>query len=287
MNRLLQALPKGTVAGLKQGTKAGNSWFAKSMLGGLYAAGAMSAAAVYAEDDHIPPPHQHWTHSGFFDAYDAASLRRGYEVYRQVCSSCHSMKYIAWRNLVGVSHTEEQAKMIASQYDVAGGFDDEGEPFDRPGKLSDYFPAPYPNEEAGRAANAGALPPDLSCVVKARHSGDDYVYALLTGYKEPPAGITLRPGLHYNPYFPGGAIGMAPPLMDEQVEYEDGTEASVSQMAKDVATFLRWTSEPEQDERKKAGLKWACGVIMMTAAAGYYKRFKWSLIKTRKLSWVN
>lgn len=287
MNRLLQALPKQSML-LKQGAQnAPKSWFGYGMLGGLYAAGAMSAAAVYASADHIPPPHQHWSHGGFLDAYDSASLRRGYEVYRQVCSSCHSMKYIAWRNLVGVTHTEEQAKMLAATREVPGGNDDQGEPFMRPAKLSDYFPGPYPNEEAARAANGGALPPDLSCVVKARHAGDDYVYALITGYKEPPAGVTLRPGLHYNPYFPGGAIGMAPPLSDGQIEYEDGTEATVSQMAKDVATFLRWCSEPEQDERKKAGLKWCTGLLLMTAGAGYYKRFKWSLVKTRRISWMD
>ena len=157
-------------------------------------AGAMSATAVYASDDCIPPSHNHWSHQGFLDSYDAASLRRGYEVYRQVCSSCHSMDLIAFRNLVGVTHTEEQAKMLAAQYDVDGGIDDEGEHFERPGKMSDYFPGPYPNEQAARAANAGALPPDLSCIVKARHSGDDYVYSLITGYKEPPAGVALRSG---------------------------------------------------------------------------------------------
>lgn len=175
---------------------------------------------------------------------------------------------------------------MASEVDFVDGPNDEGEMFERPGKLTDPLPSPYANDEAGRAANGGALPPDLSLMVKARHAGQDYLFSLLTGYCEPPVGKPMMPGLYYNPYFPGGAIGMAPPLIDEQVEYEDGTEASVSQMAKDVATFLRWTSEPEQDERKKAGLKWACGVIMMTACAGYYKRFKWSLIKTRKLSWV-
>lgn len=303
MNRLFQQLPKRTsqvLSGLKQVAKEGEgSWFGRSMVGGLYAAGAMSAAAVYASDDHIPPPHQHWTHgshgwfggldnpSGFFDSYDSASLRRGYEVYRQVCSSCHSMELIAWRNLVGVTHTEEQAKMIAATYEVPGGINDDGEAFERPGKLSDYFPSPYPNEESARAANGGALPPDLSCIAKARHSGDDYIFALITGYKEPPAGVALRPGLHYNPYFPGGAIGMAPPLMDGQVEYEDGTPATVGQMAKDVATFLKWCSSPEQDERKKSGLKWFLGLGMMVAGAGYYKRFKWSLIKTRRISWMD
>mmetsp|Transcript_13426 Transcript_13426/g.26063 ORF Transcript_13426/g.26063 Transcript_13426/m.26063 type:complete len:291 (-) Transcript_13426:38-910(-) len=290
MNRLFSALPKQRAffQSLKQGAKfEQNSWLGKSVYGGLLAAGAFSAAAVHASEDHIHPPHQHWSHAGKFDSYDCASLRRGYEVYRQVCSSCHSMDLICFRNLVGVTHTEEQAKMIAATYDVPGGVDDQGEAFERPGKLSDAFVGPYPNENAARAANGGALPPDMSCIVKARHSGDDYVYALLTGYKPAPAGVELREGLHYNPYFPGGAIGMAAPLVDEQVEYEDGTEASVSQMAKDVATFLRWCSEPEQDERKKAGLKWCIGLTFMIAGCGYYKRFKWSLIKSRRISWLD
>ncbi len=143
------------------------------------------------------------------------SIRRGYEVYKAVCSACHSMKYLAYRHLVGVSHTEAEAKEEAEGIMVTDGPDDTGSFFQRPGKLADHFPSPYANDEAARAANNGALPPDLSYITSARHGGEDYVFALLTGYCDPPAGITLREGLYYNPYFAGGAIGMAQALYNE------------------------------------------------------------------------
>jgi ubiquinol-cytochrome c reductase cytochrome c1 subunit len=183
------------------------------------------------------------------------SLRRGFEVYRQVCSSCHSLQYRCYRHLVGVSHTEEQAKALAASVQVKDGPNDAGEYFMRPGKLFDAFPSPYANEEMARSMNGGAAPPDLSLMVLARPGGEDYVMALLNGYQEPPAGLTLRDGLNYNVYFPGNAISMAKPLNDGAVEYEDGTPATVTQMAKDVVTFLTWTASPELDERKKDGMK--------------------------------
>ena len=158
--------------------------------------------------------------------------------------------------------------------------------FERPGKLSDKFPAPYRNEEEGRAANGGAYPPDLSLMVKARHYGIDYIVALLTGYVEPPAGKVMLPGLHYNPYFPGGAIAMAKQLNDGQVEYEDGTPATEAQMAKDVACFLAWAAEPEHDERKKSGMQWLVAILTAIAITGFYKRFRWSIFKTRKITYT-
>lgn len=267
--------------------QSGRNLFGASVFGGLAAAGAITASTVHASDDTLHPNHMHWSHSGYFSAYDTAALRRGYEVYRQVCSTCHSMKFLYFRNLVGNIHTEEQAKALAASYEVVDGPNDEGEMFERPGRLSDMFPGPYKNEETARFANGGALPPDLSCIEKARHSGTDYIFSLLTGYAPAPAGLTLRDGLHYNLYFPGGAISMAPPLNDGQVEYEDGTEATTAQMAKDVATFLTWCSEPEQDARKKQGMKMVMAVAVMAACSGYYKRFKWSLVKTRRISWID
>ncbi|QRW17058.1 ubiquinol-cytochrome C reductase cytochrome C1 subunit [Rhizoctonia solani] len=234
-------------------------------------------------ENGLHPASYPWSHKGWLDSFDHASIRRGYQVYREVCAACHSLDRIAWRNLVGVSHTVDEVKAMAEEVEYEDGPNDAGEMFQRPGKLADYMPAPYPNEEAARAGNAGALPPDLSLIIKARHGGADYVYSLLTGYVDPPAGVEVREGLNYNPYFPGGAIAMARVLFDGLVEYDDGTPATTSQMAKDVVTFLSWAAEPEHDERKKMGLQAVILLSSMLAISVYIKRFKWSVIKTRKI----
>ena len=200
-----------------------------------------------------------------------------------VCNSCHSLNQLSWRNLVGVTHSEEEAKVLAAAFDYKDGPDDQGNYFERPGKLTDPLPKPYANDEAARAANGGARPPDLSLITKGRVHYEDYIFALLTGYKEPPEGVSIRQGLHYTPYFPGGAISMPPPLMDDAVKYPDGTVASVSQMAKDVTTFLAWCAEPEMEERKKMGLKVMTLLSLGLAGTMYYKRFKWSGYKSRKM----
>jgi ubiquinol-cytochrome c reductase cytochrome c1 subunit len=188
---------------------------------------------------------------------------------------------------VGVAFTEDEVKaMMADAPDVEDGPNDQGEMFKRPAKLADYLPSPYKNEEEARMANAGALPPDLSLMVKARHAGEDYLFSLLTGYREPPEGINLRKGLYYNPYFPGGAIGMAQQIYDDGVEYEDGTPATASQMAHDVTVFLAWAAEPEHDERKRMGFKWVVGLGLMFAVTGWYKRFRWSALKQRTISYT-
>lgn len=241
------------------------------------------ASANTAAEDGLHPPAYPWAHRGIFDTFDHASIRRGYQVYREVCSACHSLDRIAWRNLVGVSHTVDEVKAMAEEVEYQDGPNDEGEMFQRPGKLADYMPPPYANDEAARAGNAGALPPDLSLMVKARHGGADYVYALLTGYVDPPAGVQVAEGMNYNPYFPGGGIAMARVLYDGLVEYEDGTPATTSQMAKDVVSFLSWTAEPELDERKKMGMQAVIILSTMTAISLYVKRFKWTVVKNRKL----
>eukprot|EP00186_Timspurckia_oligopyrenoides_P004082 CAMPEP_0182441402 /NCGR_PEP_ID=MMETSP1172-20130603/362_1 /TAXON_ID=708627 /ORGANISM="Timspurckia oligopyrenoides, Strain CCMP3278" /LENGTH=269 /DNA_ID=CAMNT_0024635653 /DNA_START=66 /DNA_END=875 /DNA_ORIENTATION=- len=243
----------------------------------------IAGGVAFASDDGLHPPHLGWSHGGMLDSYDAASVRRGYHVYKNVCASCHSLNRIAYRNLVDVCFSESEAKQLAMEADVEDGPNDEGEMYTRPGKLSDYFPAPYPNEAAARYANNGALPPDLSLITKARHGGGDYVYALLTGFRDPPGGVNLREGLHYNPYFPGGMIGMARPLYDGGVEYEDGTPATTSQMAKDVVTFLAWAAEPDNDERKRMGMQLMFTMALLTAFLTYHKRFRWVAIKNRRL----
>jgi ubiquinol-cytochrome c reductase cytochrome c1 subunit len=197
------------------------------------------------------------------------------------------MNRISYRNLVGVCYSEAEAKALAEEITVVDGPNDSGEMFERPGKLSDRFPSPYKNEEQARSINNGALPPDLSLIGKARGRGEDYIFALLTGYKEPPAGVVVNTagGQHYNPYFAGGKIGMAKQLVDGAVDYPDGTPATASQMAKDVAVFLAWAAEPDQDVRKEAGLKWILAVATAAALTGYYKRFRWGPLKVRQATW--
>ncbi|THG02451.1 hypothetical protein TEA_022421 [Camellia sinensis var. sinensis] len=182
------------------------------------------------------------------------------------------MSLISYRDLVGVAYTEEETKAMAAEIEVVDGPNDEGEMFTRPGKLSDRFPQPYPNEQAARSANGGAYPPDLSLITKARHNGQNYVFALLTGYHDPPAGVSIREGLHYNPYFPGGAIAMPKMLIDGAVEYED-----------DVVTFLSWAAEPEMEDRKLMGFNWIFVLSLAFLQAGYYRRMRWSVLKSRRL----
>lgn len=262
----------------------------KALLGalGIFGGGAVGLAtalnnSVKASGFDLHTVEFPWTHSGYFSSLDHASIRRGYEVYKNVCSACHSMRYLAYRNLIGVSHTELEAKAEAEGVQIQDGPNEDGEMFARPGKLSDYFPSPYPNEEAARAANNGALPPDLSYITLARHGGENYIFSLLTGYCDPPAGVSVREGLYYNPYFVGGAIGMAQVLYNEVIEYSDGTPPTVSQLAKDVSTFLKWAAEPEHDQRKKMALKAMMMFSLLFGLTYYIKRHKWSVIKSRKI----
>lgn len=263
---------------------------ANSVLTSSVAAGfvgcSVLAGAVAASDSVMHAPSYDWSHNGWWKALDSASVRRGYEVYRQVCSTCHSMELLRFRHLVGTSHTEDQAKALAASYVVVDGPNDEGEMFERPGRLLDVLPKPYANESLARYVNGGAIPPDLSLIVKARHGHEDYIFALLTGYRPLPHGLELRDGLYYNPYFEGSAISMPPPLSEGQMDNEDGTPASVPQMAKDVSTFLLWAGEPETDERKKVGLKLVALTMVGIGFAGFYKRFKFAHLKTRKIRFL-
>lgn len=260
-------------------------------LGGAATAAALrSGSAPLARCEDKDPPHAprypFWVKS-IFHAHEIPSVRRGYEVYRQVCATCHSMKQLHFRHLVNAVLPEKRMKEIASAYDVVDGPNDQGEMFTRPAILVDAFPSPYPNEEAARYANGGALPPDLSVYTTAKHEGVDYIFALLIGYREPPAGIHVRDGLYYNPYYPGGLIAMPPPLhADGLVDYEDGTPCTKSQMAKDVVNFLCWASEPAHDERKLLGLKALSACMLGTVITGVWYRSGWIGYKTRRIDFT-
>jgi len=228
-----------------------------------------------------------WEHEKYTKTFDHGGLRRGFQVYREVCASCHSLNRIAYRTLVGNMMTVDEAKALAEENEYDTEPNDQGDIEKRPGKLSDYIPAPYKNDEAARAANNGALPPDLSLMVKARHGGCNYIFSLLTGYPdEPPAGAVVQSGLNFNPYFPGTGIAMARVLYDGLVEYDDGTPATTSQMAKDVVEFLNWTAEPEMDDRKRMGWKVLAIGSVLFAVSVWVKRYKWSNIKSRHISYV-
>jgi ubiquinol-cytochrome c reductase cytochrome c1 subunit len=223
------------------------------------------AVAPQAAGDAEHPRSGHFSFDSAFGAFDRAALQRGFAVYAGVCANCHSLRLLSYRNLLDIGLTEEQVRAVAASVEVTDGPNDEGQMFQRPGRLSDRFHRPFANDNAARAANNGALPPDLSVITKARHGGANYIYSLLTGYHEPPAGVTLGEGMHYNPYFPGGQIAMAPPLNEGAVEYADGTATSVDQMARDVASFLAWASEPETETRKRMGIR----ILIFLAVAGF------------------
>ncbi len=224
-----------------------------------------------------------WSFKGPFGKFDRAALQRGYQVYTEVCSSCHSMKYLSYRNLVqkgGPEFSEEQAKAIAASFEVKDGPNADGEMFMRPGRLSDKFVMPYDNEKAAQAANGGAYPPDMTVLAKARGGGVDYIYSLLQGYEDPPAGITLDEGVYYNKFMYGNKIKMSNQLSDGLVEYSDGTSATVEQMAKDVSTFLMWTAEPHLETRHRMGFKAIVYLIILTILVYFSMKKIWSRIET-------
>jgi cytochrome c1 len=272
----------------------------------LTAVVALTASrSALAQEQEIAPPRQHWSFAGPFGLYDPQQLQRGFKIYRQVCSNCHSLKLLAFRNLAdpgGPGFTEAQAAAVAATFQVTAGPNDEGEMFQRPGVLADYFPPPFPNEQAARHANGGALPPDMSVLAKARtydrgfpwfildaftqyqEEGPDYIHAILNGYEQPPAGFTLAPGKQYNKYFPGHAISMPQPLTDGQVEYTDGTPTTVDQYGRDVAAFLAWASEPKLDERKRLGFQVFVYLIVLTGLLYFTKKRVWHRVEQPELT---
>ncbi|RPG98106.1 MAG: cytochrome c1 [Candidatus Pelagibacter sp. TMED106] len=224
-----------------------------------------------------------WSFKGLFGKFDRASLQRGYQVYTEVCASCHSMKYLSYRNLSekgGPEFSLEQAKAIAASFEITDGPNDDGEMFERPAKLSDKFLMPYANDKEAQAANGGAYPPDMSVLAKARSGGVDYIYSVLLGYEDPPSGVTLDEGVYYNKYMYGNNIKMAQPLSDGLVEYIDGTEATEEQMAKDVTTFLMWAAEPHLEARHKMGFKAILYLIILTVLVYFSMKKIWSRIES-------
>lgn len=225
-----------------------------------------------------------WSFKGLFGKFDRSALQRGYHVYTEVCSSCHSMKYLSYRNLAqegGPEFTEAEAKAIAASFEVTDGPNSDGEMFTRPGKLSDKFVMPYENVKAAQAANGGAYPPDMSVLVKARGGGVDYIYSLLQGYEDPPPGVTLDDGVYYNKYMYGNKIKMSNQLSDGLIEYSDGTKATVEQMSKDVTTFLMWAAEPHLESRHKMGFKAIVYLIILTILVYFSMKRIWSRIETK------
>jgi ubiquinol-cytochrome c reductase cytochrome c1 subunit len=241
------------------------------VLGGLYTSPAQGAG------DSVKLEKQDWSFTGIFGTYDRGALKRGYQIYSEVCASCHSLEYLAYRNLQEIGFSEDKIKEIAAEFEVEDGPDDEGEMYLRPARQSDKFVAPFANEKAARAANNGAYPPDLSLMTKARKGGPDYIYGLLTRYKdEVPEGVEIADGMNYNEVYPGYQIAMAAPLDDESVEYADGTEATLQQHAKDVTTFLMWTASPEMEERKRLGIKVILFLLIWTAMLIALKKKVWA-----------
>ena len=224
-----------------------------------------------------------WSFKGLTGTFDRASLQRGFQVYKEVCSSCHSMQYLSYRNLGesgGPEFTEVEVKAIAASFEVTDGPDSQGEMFTRPGRPSDMFVSPHPNKEAAAAANGGAYPPDMSVLVKARKGGANYIYSVLVGYEDPPPGVTLDQGVYYNKYMTGNKIKMPNNLEDGFIEYADGTASTVDQMAKDVTTFLAWAAEPELEERHRTGVKVIIYLILLTTLVYLSMKKIWSRVDT-------
>ena len=221
-----------------------------------------------------------WSFDGMFGTFDRTSIQRGFQVYKEVCSACHSLHLVSFRNLTEIGFSEAEAKEIAKSYEVADGPNDSGDMFQRPALLSDHFPGPYANEKAARASNNGALPPDLSLIIRARENGANYVYSLLTGFNQtPPEGMVIQDNMYYNPYFPGMQIAMAPPLSDNIVQYTDGTKATIDQMSRDVVNFLQWTADPKMEQRKAMGIKVLIFLFIFTGLFYVGKKHVWQNVK--------
>jgi ubiquinol-cytochrome c reductase cytochrome c1 subunit len=237
------------------------------------------ASGAMAAEGEIHIPDTKFSFDGAFGTYDRGELQRGFQVYKEVCSACHSMHLLSYRNLQDIGLSAEQVAAVAASVQIPDGPNDNGEMFERAGRASDRFRSPFANTAAARAANNGALPPDLSVIVKARVGGADYIHALLTGYENPPEGMTVMEGMHYNKYFAGHQIAMAPPLtQDGQLTFGDNTTATVDRMAHDVGAFLAWAAEPELETRRGMGVRVVLFLTILGGLTYAVKRKVWARV---------
>nr|XP_012224397.1 PREDICTED: cytochrome c1-2, heme protein, mitochondrial-like [Linepithema humile] len=265
----------------------------RNSLGVLATAGVTCGALLYLLDRSVQaighvahPPSYPWDFNGYLASLDHSAVRRGWQVYKSVCYTCHSLRYMRFMDLIDVSHTADEVKAIAAEYEVDDGPDEEGNYYKRPGKFSDLLPPPFPNDEAAKAANSGLYPPDLTHIILARQNSKNYLFSFLTGWMEPPAGVSLTDQQHFNVYFPGGVTGMPQMLSEGTVEYDDGTPSTTSQMAKDLVEFLTWTSSQNFDTRKQMFIK-AMGIcIILLASIVHYLRYNWSYMRSRQIAYV-
>jgi cytochrome c1 len=264
---------------------------------------ALGAAPSAAQDHDTPDPSAlKWSFAGPFGKFDRAQLQRGFKVYREVCANCHSLSLVGFRNLAdpgGPEFSPAQAAAVAAEYKIKDGPNDQGEMFERPGRVADYFPAPFPNEQAARLSNGGAYPPDLSVMAKARtyergfprflldvvtqyqEQGVDYIAALLKGYDKTPEGMQMAAGMTYNKYYPGHAIAMPPPISDGQVSYDDGSPATVDQYSRDISAFLMWTAEPHLEARKRTGFQVVIFLLLLSGLLYFTKKRVWHAVELR------
>lgn len=264
------------------------------------AAGGLAVAAEEGGHGSPKPPREHWSFAGPFGRFDQAQLQRGFQVFKEVCASCHGAHLLAFRNLAqpgGPGFTDAQARVVAEGFQIQDGPNDAGDMFDRPGRLSDRWPSPFPNEQAARASNGGAYPPDFSTLAKARtyevgfpgflidiftqyqEQGPDYIHALLNGYTNPPEGFNLPEGAHYNAYFPGHAIKMPQPISEGQVTYSDGSPETVEQYSHDVTAFMMWVAEPHLEARKRLGFQVMIFLIVFAGLLYFTKKKVWKSVE--------
>jgi len=238
---------------------------------------ALGAQMSLAQEETTPPlPNPGWSFDGIFGTFDRAALQHGFQIYSEVCSNCHSMNLLHYRDLAALGYNDDEIKAIAAQKQVTAGPNDQGDMFQRPAQPADAFVPPFPNDQANRAAHNGALPPDLSLIIKARDGGPDYCYGILTGFKQAPADFKLTEGMNYDEYFPGHQIAMPQPLQDNSVTFADGTQALLPEEAHDVCTFLTWASEPKMEERKETGVKVMLFLFVMSLVLYGAKRKIWA-----------